>query len=39
MWMYLETSIAVILLFQSENSKKPLLEKVQFAKEFSGIST
>lgn len=39
MWMYLGTSIAVIHLFQLENSKKPLLGKVQFAEEFSEIFT
>lgn len=39
MWMYLETSIAVIHLFQSENLMKHLPVKVKFAEEFSEIST
>lgn len=39
MWMYLETSIAVILLFQLDSLNNLLPVKVKFAEEFSVIST
>lgn len=39
MWMYLGTSIAVILLFQLDSLKNLLPGKGSFAEEFSAIST